>query len=61
MKVEILEKKMHLKALVESESHKGASYTVTMDAGEWRCSCPDFTERGNETCKHISAAMEEIA
>jgi predicted nucleic acid-binding Zn finger protein len=64
MSVEILEQKMHIKALVESESVAGAHYIVEMNNGVWECSCPDFQNRKRdkgESCKHIDETKEEIA
>ena len=57
MNVEILKKEIHVKALVESESHKGAYYVVENENGEWTCTCPDATFRGRG-CKHILEVAE---
>lgn len=40
--------------LVPSQSHSGA-YSVTLEAGRIRCTCPDHRE-GGHVCKHIFAA-----
>lgn len=52
--VEILEKRIYVRALVDSASVKGAKYVVEGDEDGWTCTCPDATER-NSTCKHIRA------
>src|SRR5262245_14035416 len=41
---------------VESQSHAGY-YTVTPLENGWNCTCPDFVQRGAETCKHIFAVQ----
>jgi transposase-like protein len=38
---------------VKSQSHEG-SYLVSKIGADWRCECPDFTER-QTPCKHIYA------
>lgn len=67
MEVEIIENEeitiRHMTAIVKSEKNHGAYYkiTCTKEANapeEWKCSCPDYTFRGNE-CKHIKAVKKK--
>jgi SNF2 family DNA or RNA helicase len=43
---------------VESRSHPGQFYTVTVAGGVVRCDCPGFSYRGN--CAHARQAIDEI-
>jgi hypothetical protein len=64
MSVEILEQKMHIRALVESDGNSGSFYNVEMNNGTWECTCPDFQHRRKEAgeyCKHITQVKEAIA
>lgn len=36
-------------------------YTITCDAGQWDCTCPDFAKNGLEMCKHTAAVMMQEA
>lgn len=51
MKIQIIEKRQELKAMVES-SHEGAFYIVEQSEDGWSCTCPDHQNR-NKDCKHI--------
>ena len=51
---EVVKKVFSLEALVESKSVKGSFYKVSLNDGNWICSCPDFTHR-QAFCKHINA------
>lgn len=64
MNVEIIEKVMRCRAIVESEANEGTFYKVDLFAGQWKCTCPDFIQRradAGEDCKHIEAVKEDIA
>lgn len=59
--IEILEKRVYLKALAESTSTPGAVYKVQYDEddGGWTCTCPDHKQR-QSNCKHILAVKERV-
>lgn len=60
MEYEILEEKIYVKALVQSESKDGAYYKVVIDgANSWNCTCPDYTRR-NTLCKHVRTVKEGL-
>ena len=59
MEVEIIEKTIQVKALVESESTKGAFYRVEIYENSSSCSCPHHTQRCVK-CKHIEAVEETL-
>lgn len=62
MNIEILEKVVKVRALVESESNPGSFYKVVLNKNngnifDCECSCKGFHFKG--TCKHFKEVMVE--
>lgn len=58
--MELIEKIIKIRVIVESESMEGAFYLVECEDNKWTCTCPDATKR-NRDCKHIQQAKQEYA